>query len=139
MIKQLNSFIFDMSADIRTRSGKTSLVGDSATGKTLLFNIIKSELDNDTIFIDYDSIDSKDILDTIAKSIETDWKDKIILIDEADDIFRTSRKLYTAVDLDDNNEYIIAGRNVLLLSMDITDIAEIAIDGKTISLKYLAD
>ena len=83
----------------------TILTGDSATGKTASFSFIRECMAlNDNIlcviYLDY----QKDI-----KKIISDVKGKLIVIDNADILLDDATRKY--ISLDENNQYLIIGRN----------------------------
>ncbi len=83
----------------------TILTGESATGKTAAFSFIKECMTiNPTIlclnYLDY----QKNIQELLEKE-----KGKLIVIDNADILLNDEARKY--ISLDDNNQYLIIGRN----------------------------
>lgn len=125
--------------DLRLRHEKTLVCGESSTGKSLLFNVIKNhEAVNKTdrfICINADNIINGDYTSII--SVLKKAHNKIILIDHANhilDIDEISEIVYS--DVDRNNYYIIIGRSILI-GNNMCDIAEPLVTENRIELEYL--
>lgn len=91
--------------DFEFTSNITILIGDSGTGKTASFSIIKEcmAINSDIICLNYLDY-QKDIADIIKKA-----SGKLIVIDNADILLGDDLRKYIA--LDDKNQYLIIGRN----------------------------
>ena len=91
--------------DFEFTSNITILTGDSGTGKTASFSIIKEcmAINSDIICLNYLDY-QKDIADIIKKA-----SGKLIVIDNADILLGDDLRKYIA--LDDKNQYLIIGRN----------------------------
>ena len=91
--------------DFKFTNNITILAGDSGTGKTASFLIIKEcmALNPDIMCLNYLDF-QKDIASMIKAA-----KRKLIVIDNADVLLDDNIRKYIAVD--DNNQYLIIGRN----------------------------
>lgn len=91
--------------DFQFTNNITILAGDSGTGKTASFLIIKEcmALNPDIMCLNYLDF-QKDIASMIKAA-----KRKLIVIDNADVLLDDNIRKYIAVD--DNNQYLIIGRN----------------------------
>ena len=91
--------------DFEFTSNITILTGDSGTGKTASFSIIKEcmAINSDILCLNYLDY-QKDIADIIKKA-----NGKLIVIDNADILLGDDLRKHIA--LDDKNQYLIIGRN----------------------------
>lgn len=91
--------------DFEFTSNITILTGDSGTGKTASFSIIKEcmAVNPDILCLNYLDY-QKDIADIIKKA-----NGKLIVIDNADILLGDDLRKHIA--LDDKNQYLIIGRN----------------------------
>lgn len=121
--------------DLKLRDRVTVINGESGSGKSFLYQLISRvpNLDN-VLCINYESIRVKanyyGILNTLREI-----KNSIVIIDQADDIQREHMEIMEAVDNDNNNTFIIMGRNPKVMC-NISDIAEMNIHDKTVEIKY---
>lgn len=107
---QHTSFVID----IQLQNNITLISGESGTGRTLLYSIIEELAAEDKRIKCFNYLDyKKSYKSSIKRS-----KRKLFVIDNADILLDDSIRSYIA--LDNNNQYIIIGRNPtgLLLSMD---------------------
>jgi len=91
--------------DFTFKNNITILMGDSGTGKTASFSFIRECMAiNPNIlcmnYLDY----QKNIVDVLRTT-----KNKLIVIDNADILLNDEARKY--ISLDDNNQYLIIGRN----------------------------
>ena len=91
--------------DFHFRTNITILMGDSGTGKTAVFSFIKECMAINPNIICLNYLDyQKDILEIIKKA-----RGKLIVVDNADVLLDDTARKYIA--LDDQNQYLIIGRN----------------------------
>lgn len=122
-----------LSFRIELRDRITIILGDSATGKTLLVSTMRkvkqgilsnndfddSALSSVYIFSDNDLVDSLKVLNN-----------KIIVIDRADIVFNVQPSLMDLIKFDYNNQYIIIGRGNFDLDLTPNNFATLkTIDG----------
>lgn len=136
---EINVKTLEYEVDLRLRHEKTLVCGESSTGKSMLFNIIKNyETVNKTgrfICINADNIINGDYTGIV--SVLKKAQDNIILIDHGNhilDIDEISEAVYK--DVDRNNYYIIMGRSILI-GNTMCDIAEPFVTENRIELEYL--
>ena len=98
---QHTSFI----VDFEFTNNITILTGDSGTGKTLSYSLIKESmiLNQDILCLNY--LDYQKNIGEIIRDAEK----KLIVIDNADILLDDDTRKYIA--LDDRNQYLIIGRN----------------------------
>lgn len=91
--------------DFKFTNNITILMGDSGTGKTASFSIIKEcmALNPDIVCLNY--LDYQKNIGDIIRNTER----KLIVIDNADILLDDDTRKYIA--LDDKNQYLIIGRN----------------------------
>lgn len=91
--------------DFKFTNNITILMGDSGTGKTASFSIIKEcmALNPDIVCLNY--LDFQKNIGDIIRNTER----KLIVIDNADILLDDDTRKYIA--LDDKNQYLIIGRN----------------------------
>ena len=91
--------------DFRFTNNITILTGDSGTGKTLAFSLIRECMAVNPKLLCINYLDyQKDIGDMIRKA-----DGKLIVIDNADILLDDDTRKY--ISLDDKNQYLIIGRN----------------------------
>lgn len=97
--------------NLQLKQKMTVLNGDSATGKSYLYNILEQyameEKRKDIVCIDIDNFDPDKPENTIEKIRQVE--DGIIAIDQADDIL-INKRLRDYIMSDKKNYYIIMGR-----------------------------
>lgn len=123
--------------ELLLRSNITVIMGNTATGKSFFYELMNRQSDRDDIIcINYDSIRSTANYAAMVSVIEKS-KEKIFVIDQADDIQRKDEAIMYAINTDNGaNNFIVIGRNPKL-TYNISDLAEISIRGNKISLSYL--
>lgn len=122
--------------DLDLRSHITVINGDSATGKSFFYYLMSRVKDRDDIIcINYESTRPKANYDALVKTVEASTN-KLIIIDQADDIQREDDSLMYVINTDQrNNTFIVIGRSPRLL-YNISDMAEIKINNNQIKLEY---
>ncbi len=133
--KELKFVYMDyLSVDIVLKQRKTVLNGDSATGKSYLYNVIaqyaQEEKRSDILCINVDNFDAEDVDYTIEKIKRL--KNGIVVIDQADDIL-SNEKLYEYIFLDQKNFYIIMSRKYY---EKYSELARTKISKNNISIQY---
>lgn len=83
----------------------TILMGDSGTGKTLVFEIIRECMAINSKILCLNYLDYQKNIKAIISQI----KGKLIVIDNADILLNDDTRKY--ISLDDKNQYLILGRN----------------------------
>ena len=121
--------------DFILETNVTFIVGDSGTGKTAVFSLLKElAAENKTIKC-YNYLDKKTGYRTAIKRANG----KLIIIDNADILLDDEMRWYIATD--GKNQYILIGRNptgLMLNQEDIMELSSDTCDGKTrFSLKHL--
>jgi DNA replication protein DnaC len=123
-----------INVDIILRENYTVIDGNSATGKTYLYSILKNYLaENSNInmmCLDTNNVDFDEIDNTINKLKKLN--NAIIVIDQADDIFENSAIL-KYVEQDRSNYYIIMSRK---FARQYTELAKIIATKNSIGIKY---
>ena len=119
------SFEVDLVLDINI----TFIIGDSGTGKSAVFSIIKEMAAEDKTIKCFNYLDkSKGYKNSIKHT-----KGKLFVIDNADILLDDSLRSY--ISTDEKNQYVIIGRNPTGLLLDQSEIYELnskKTDGKTI-------
>ena len=115
--------------DLLLETNITFISGDSGTGKSALFSFIEELAAEDKRIKCFNYLDNKKAYKNSIKQS----KGKLFVIDNADILLDDRMRRYIA--LDENNQYIIIGRNPteLLLNMDeIKELQSKKIDGITL-------
>ena len=115
--------------DLLLETNITFISGDSGTGKSALFSFIEELAAEDKRIKCFNYLDNKKAYKNSIKQS----KGKLFVIDNADILLDDRIRRYIA--LDENNQYIIIGRNPteLLLNMDeIKELQSKNIDGITL-------
>jgi len=118
------SFEIDLVLDINI----TFIIGDSGTGKSMVFSIIKEMAAEDKTIKCFNYLDKR----TGYKNAIKLSKGKLFVIDNADILLDDSLRSY--ISTDGKNQYVIIGRNPTGLLLDQTEIYELnseKSDGKT--------
>ncbi len=120
---------------IELKGNYTVLIGNSATGKSYIYETISqhvTENSEENIYcFNIDNVDDSRPQIIIDKLKELN--DAIIFIDQADSIF-SNTEIRDYVESDRNNYYIIASRNFARL---YTELAKPVITENSMSIKYL--
>ena len=115
--------------DLLLETNITFISGDSGTGKSALFSFIEELAAEDKRIKCFNYLDNKKAYKNSIKQS----KGKLFVIDNAD--IRLDDRMRRYIALDENNQYIIIGRNPteLLLNMDeIKELQSKNIDGITL-------
>lgn len=130
LLTNLKFTAFGYKYDLHFKATHTFLVGDSGVGKTKLFNAINSLLAinklKDVVTVNYLTRNPNDLIFTMQR--------KLIVIDNADVIL--TQDLRAHIKCDQNNMYLIIGRNpkgLLLLPGNVVELHE---DNKLITFDY---
>lgn len=118
------------------RSNYTVICGDSATGKSFLYQKLKdAENTEDLILFNYDSVKSKGNYNMAVEAIKNSHE-KVFIIDQVDDIQDKDDNMMLAINLDaGTNTFILIGRNPAI-TYNVSDLAEINITDNNITLQY---
>lgn len=122
--------------DIQLKKNYTVIDGDSATGKSYLYDVINQyaidEHRQDIMCINlYTDLSSSEIIYRIKE-----LKDSIIIIDMADSLFNRLPSLKSFIERDRNNYYIIMSRT---FAKQYTELAWLNISKKSMSIQYKMD
>jgi len=105
----------ELEIDLQLRGQITLLQGNTAAGKSYLFNVLKGmDCTDNLYFINYNMATGNENVKAIVDYI-TNNSDKVILIDQSDDIFELHPELEETIAEDYKNQYIIIGRNPELI------------------------
>lgn len=133
----------DLTFDIEMQQRVVVIYGDSATGKSLLVNIIKAlkkakkSTDN---YISDKVIDDIEVFndgtqDGLLNKLRS-LQDKIIIIDNYDYLNNSIPGLDLYIMCDTRNYYLIMGRDILTLSLGYENFAQLKENDRTFSLDY---
>lgn len=123
--------------DLSLRGKCTIICGDSATGKTFVYELLQDTEDlKDVYFINFNSVKGTENFNAAVDYIKT-HRDKIIVIDQADDVQDVSDEIMYAINTDYNrNTYIVIGRAPKLVYR-MQDVAELRMQDNKFTLNYL--
>lgn len=126
----------EFNIDLELRSRCTIICGNTATGKTYLFDTLRNieNLEN-TYFINYNSVKNIENYNAAVDYIKRS-SNKIIIIDQADDIQEINDEIMYEINMDNDNTYIIIGR-APELNYSYSDVAELIIEDNEFRLEYL--
>ncbi len=121
--------------DLDIRKPITQVLGDSATGKTLLVNYIKADKDSGRFnaLEDYPNVIAYDNI--FLKEDLKDLRDTLIIIDRGDLIL--TDELVDFICRDKKNSYLIFARTTLPLGLSPNYYGEFITEGDRIILKYM--
>ena len=114
--------------DFNLETNVTFIVGNSGTGKSAVFSFLQELAAEDKQIKCYNYLDKG----TGYKGSIKKFKEKLIVIDNADILLDDNMRWYIATD--GQNQYIIIGRNPTGLMLDRDDMMELnstTVDGKT--------
>lgn len=97
----------------------TFIIGDSGTGKSALFSLLKEYATEEKKLVCFNYLDNKRNYKTSIKN----FKNRLIVIDNADILLDDNMRSYIVTD--DKNQYIIIGRNPTGLLLQQDEIYEI--------------
>ena len=134
-MKQLKCKSGEFEIDLALRSRCTIICGDSASGKTSLFETLKNVKSLQNVYlINYDSVKNIENYNVVADYIKRS-SGKFIVIDQADDIQSMNDDIMYAINMDDKNTFIIIGREPALI-YNYLDVAELEIKNNKFTLNY---
>lgn len=120
--------------DIELRQKKTVLNGDSATGKTYLYNVIEQyaqeENRKDIVCLNIDNANNEYAVYAVDRINAV--KDGLIIIDNGDIVLR-NKKLCDCVMSDNSNNYIIMSRQHY---EQYSELAKLVISKNSIKIRY---
>jgi len=105
--------------DIELKYNLILIAGDSGTGRTLMFNVLRVHFKDDVRFIFIDGIQNTDI------ECVRQLNGKLIIIDNADRLLNNEIRNYIVRDT--HNQYIIIGRDPSLLAIEMQQIYEVSV------------
>lgn len=114
--------------DLIFETNITFVVGDSGTGKSAVFSFLQEIATENKNIRCFNYLDKKKNYKTSIKQ----FKRKLIIIDNADLLLDDNMRWYIATD--DQNQYIIIGRNPTGLMLDQDEIMELqstTVEGRT--------
>ena len=115
--------------NLNFRDRLTVIMGDSATGKTLLYLKLASESAFRDDIVCFNFTAKVDILHEVKKR-----KNTLFVFDNADIILTPEIKRY--IQDDESNQYILFGRDTDDLRLAAVNIAELVVIGNEIKLNY---
>lgn len=123
--------------DLDLKERITVLSGNSASGKTYIFNLLKKYAkQNDDSNIVCINSDTVYYVNAIIEKLKT-TKKGLIIIDQANEVLKNKDLTeFIRRDFESNNNYILIGRS-LSLNTKYTELAEPNITEDRISIKYL--
>lgn len=125
----------DYEIDLKLRGSRTVISGDSGSGKSFLFEVLrKAKSTKNMLFIDYAYAQSEGNYDAMVSFIENST-DKIFVMDQADAIQRIKDDMMLAINLDSRNKFIIIGRHPEII-YNISDICHVVVEDNRITLEY---
>ena len=136
-MKTIKFFKAGYNVDIEFHDKRVVLSGDSGSGKTFLYDLLLKSQNPDLCMINYQTVKNPAaetmLIDYIQKS-----KDKIIVIDQADDVLRKCKQLTDVIELDLDNYYLFIGRSSIIPCFE-KYITTVKIRDNTISLDYYVE
>lgn len=122
--------------DFELRSKKTIINDNSASGKTYLFNLIHKEYSgSDILLLNYHGVEIPAKAKIICNGLKS-FQNKIVIVDQASEVFNQCEKLQDIVSTDLNNHYILMGRSLDVIA-NASDLAELHIENKRATINYL--
>lgn len=140
MSKRIQFTLGTYRIDIQLNTRITTIWGYTATGKTLIYNLIRDYKmitgAKGFVLLKADNEDDVEPVSVIGKLKNAN--DSVVVIDNADHILR-SEEVYEFIleDYSRGNYYILLGRDTRLVHK-VSDIAMPSIKGNDISIKYLS-
>lgn len=116
------------------RGNRIVVEGDSATGKTYLWKQLNTQEAENVYPICYENIKNNNSYEAILKFISGS-KGIIIVVDQANDVFRLRPDFVAFIDCDENNQYILLGRD-LGIEHNLSEVATLEIKEGTAVLNY---
>ena len=104
--------------------GKFNIIdGDSGTGKTFLYELINNNKVKNTICINTDTLKAWELAGNVEDSFKNILKnsaDTLIIIDRADEIFRTNENILNIICVDDSSNIFLMFTRTSIFVQDIT-------------------
>lgn len=123
--------------DLSLRGDITILTGDTASGKSFLYYLLTRSNADNIMCINYESVILKSNYKAILNEIKSSTN-KIIVIDQADDIQQLDDSIMYAINTDtSNNKFIVIGR-AAKVGYNISNIAEVKVENQKVKLEYIA-
>ena len=116
------------------RGNRIIIEGDSATGKTYVWKQLNAQNAENVYPICYENIKNNNSYEAIIKFI-AQKKEMIIVIDQANDVFQLRPDFIPFIDCDENNPYILFGRD-LEIDYNLSEIATLEIKDNQATLNY---
>ena len=121
---------YDIELDLHFLYDLTLVFGDSATGKTLFYNLMRAESVNNKQIVCLDLASPSEVLRPLLK----ETSDKLIVIDNADVLLDNNARHY--ITSNRRNQYIILGRNPYGLGVGRKNYAEFVIADDKVTVEY---
>lgn len=139
-MKTVTAVVNDKNINLKLRDSITVICGDSATGKTYLYETLRdAENTENMYFINYNSVKTSENYQSAIDFLRNK-SNKLIIVDQADDVQDLyNGEIMEEININTNNHYfIIIGRQPNL-SYFYSDMANVVVKDNTISLEYIAD
>lgn len=116
------------------RGNRVVVEGDSATGKTYLWKQLNNQEVQNVYPICYENVKNNNSYEAIIRFIGGS-KGIIIVIDQANDVFRLRPDFKEFINCDENNQYILFGRD-LEIDYNLSEVATLIINNNQATLTY---
>lgn len=129
-------FISEDGLDINLflRGNRVIVEGDSATGKTYLWKQLNVE-EAETVYpVCFENVKNNNSYEAILRFISEN-RGLIIVIDQANDIFKVRPSFIHFINCDEHNQYILFGRD-LKIAYNLSEVATLEIKNEKATLKY---
>ena len=120
--------------DLSLRGDRIVIEGDSATGKTYLWKQLNTQGAESVYPVCYENIKNNNSYEAVLRFISEN-KGVIVVIDQANDVFRARPDLVGFIDRDGYNQYILFGRD-LEIEHNLSEIATLEIKNGRATLTY---
>lgn len=138
-MKHIKFKIEPYNIDILLKKRITNLCGESATGKSLIYEMLKgyNTMNLNETYVCIDALNMFNIdADSITNKLNK-LNNTIIIIDQANHFLNNYKiEQFIRKDYKKENYYILLGRTLGVVSA-MSELAEPVIDGNNISIKYL--
>ena len=127
----LKETVFDYEINLNLRSKVTILCGDTATGKSFLYDLLNRIKSRDDILcINYDIMRKRNMCGIVINALKN-TKNSIVVID------RINMELPYIINRDGgNNTFIIIGRSPKV-TYTVSDLAKVVVKDNKIELEYM--
>lgn len=129
--------------DFELKEHITIIMGNSSSGKSLFYDLLEKEVNNYNANTSTSGADFSNIVLFNAKfnlpiipNLET-LKGNVIVIDNFDYLRRKHPGLVDYINMDIDNQYVIIGRQVEGLFVDLHCVSEIQRNGNTFTLSFM--